>query len=465
VSRDRSRAAALWSRAVRAHRAFPLLLCALLAACSPAHKRPPLVVLISVDTLRRDALNAFDADAPPLPSLDAFAAESVRFERAASAASWTLPAHGSLLTGLYPDRHGATDPRVALATDVPMLAEQFRAGGYETIGLTHGGYVDRRFGFDRGFDRYVDDPSGFPDTADALHSTFDEAAALVAKRTDPRPLFLFLHTFSVHDYFMLRAFSVAQLAEKPARTATQYAECLQGTIRCTDEDWRVLRDLYAAELRNLDACFARLRAALAKAGLWDDAVVVLTADHGEGFDPEHHRIHHGGRLHEDVIRIPLVLHAPGIAPRAVGAPASLVDVAPTLLELAGLPPLAKADGRSLVGAARGAAEDAAPRPIFAVEHYSAWWGAARTSATEVQARPLAIAAIVGDRWYLRQTGHEMVYDVATDPHQQQDLSASAADLPALRALAAQRDVDRVASPAITRSDELRNRLRALGYGE
>src|SRR5262249_20294167 len=179
--------------------------------------------LISVDTLRRDALNAFDADAAPLANLDAFAAESVRFERAASAASWTLPAHGSLLTGLYPERHGATDPRVAIATDVPTLAEQFRAGGYETIGLTQGGYVGRRFGFDRGFDRYVDDPSSFPDTADALHSTFDEAAALVARRTDPRPLFLFLHTFSVHDYFMLRAFSVAQLAAKPSRTATQYA--------------------------------------------------------------------------------------------------------------------------------------------------------------------------------------------------------------------------------------------------
>ena len=427
--------------------------------------RPPLVLLISVDTVRRDALRAFDAAAAPLPSLDAFAAENVRFERAVSTASWTLPAHGSLLTGLYPDRHGATDPRVTLATDVATLAEQFHAGGYETIGLTHGGYLDHRFGFDRGFDRYVDDPSSFPDTADALHSTFDEAAALVARRTDPRPLFLFLHTFSVHDYYMLRAWSVAQLAAKPARTASQYAQCLQGAIRCSEEDWQVLRALYAAELRNLDACFARLRAALVQAALWDDAVVLLTSDHGEGFDPERHRIHHGGRLHEDLIRIPLVLHAPGLAPRAVGAPASLVDVAPTLLELAGLSPLPKVDGRSLARPARGATEDGPTRALFAVEHYSAWWGAARTSPAAVQARPLALAAIAGDRWFLRQIGHEMVYDIAADPHQERDLAASAADLPELRALAQQRDVDRVPSPASAGAEDLRNRLRALGYGE
>jgi arylsulfatase A-like enzyme len=441
-----------------------LLLCVALVACGPA-KRPPLVVLISVDTLRRDALRAFAADAAPLPSLDAFAAESVRFERAASSASWTLPAHGSLLTGLYPDRHGATDPRVGLATDVPTLAERFRAAGYETVGLTHGGYLDRRYGFGRGFDRYVDDPSGFASTPDALHSTLDEAAALVAQRTDPRPLFLFLHTYSVHDYFGLRPWSVETLATKPSRTPTEYAECLQGTLRCGDEDWRVLRELYAAELRNFDACFARLRAAIAKAGLWDQAIVLITSDHGEGFDPVRHRIHHGGRLHEDVIRIPLVLHAPGLAPRGVGAPASLVDVAPTLLELAGLSAIPNVDGRSLARLARGAEEGAAPRPVYAVEHYSSWWAAARTSAAQVQARPLAIAAIVGDRWFVRQIGHEMVYDVAADPHQERDLVSSADDLPALRELAQQRDVDRVASPNISSGEDLRARLRALGYGQ
>jgi arylsulfatase A-like enzyme len=440
-------------------------LTSLLGCERAAAPRPPLVLLISVDTLRRDALRAFDPAAPPLPHLDAFAAESARFERTASVASWTLPAHASMLTGLYPDRHGATAPSVGLASEVATLAERFEAGGYETIALTHGGYLDRKYGMDRGFARYSTTPPKTESADDALRGIFDEAAALLAARSDERPLFLFLQTYAVHDYFRLQPWAVESLKAKPQRPAPEYAECLQGMRRCDAEEWQLLRDLYAAELRTLDASFGRMRSALEAAGLWSTAVLLLTSDHGEGFEPERHRIHHGGRLHEDQIRIPMLVHGPGIAARSLAAPVSLIDVAPTLLELAGQGAPPGLDGRSLAPLLRGAPEPDPGPALFAVEHHSSWWGDTRTKAASLRSRPLAVAVIEGDRWYLRSPRGEEVYDLESDPRQERDQSAERSDLDALRALAARRDVDRAESPRVETSAELVERLRALGYAE
>jgi arylsulfatase A-like enzyme len=433
--------------------------------CARDAALPKLVLLISVDTLRRDALRAFDQAAMPLPHVDAFAQESVRFERAVSVASWTLPAHASMLTGLGPERHGATDPRVTLSTEVATLAERFGAAGFETAAITHGGYVDRRYGFGRGFESYADEPAPAKTEADAERSVFDLAAELLRTREDPRPLFLFLQTYSVHDYFLLRPWAVSQVEEQPALERHEYAECLQGKRLCKPSDWAYLRKLYAAELRTFDAAFGRLLAALDAAGLARDAVIALTTDHGEGFEAERGRIHHGGRLHEDVIRIPLLLRAPGLAPRAVSTPVSLIDVMPTLLDLAGLPVPNGLDGVSLAGLARGEAESVGDRPLAAGEHYTIWFLDARTPAPEVRPRPYSLALIDGDRWYLRTGQVEEIYDVAADPRQTRNEGEGAPDLAALRAKAAGADVDRVETPRIESSDELSARLRALGYVE
>ena len=457
---------------MRRHHA-PLSLAALLLllvplaslACRRAAERPPLVLLISVDTLRRDALRAFDPNAPPHPHLDAFAAESARLERAVAAASWTLPSHGSMLTGLYPPRHGATDPRVALASDVATLAERFRAGGFETIGITQGGYLDRRYGFGRGFDAYADAPPANATVADAERSVFDQAASAIAARKDARPLFLFLQTFSVHDYFRLQPWALAMLAAKPPRPAHEYAECLQGARLCDPADWSLLREIYAAEVRNLDAGFGRLRAALEAAGLWQTSVIVLTSDHGEGFAPELARIHHGGRLHEDLVRVPLLAHGPGIAAREVATPASLVDVAPTLRALAGLEPPADVDGRSLAALLRGGDDHAAARPLFAFEHYESWVLGARIRSETVASRPLSLAVIDGDRWYLRTGRREWLYDVAADPHQEHDLGAAGPEVAALRALGDAQDVGRTETALVESGPDLQERLRALGYAQ
>lgn len=443
------------------------LLVAVVAALGCAREAPPpkLVLLISVDTLRRDALRAFDPVAPPLPHLDAFAQESVRFDHAVSVASWTLPAHATMLTGLRPERHGATDPRVTLSEEVATLAERFRAGGFETAAITDGGYLDRRYGFGRGFDRYADDPTPAATLADAERSVFDRAAALLRERADARPLFLFLQTYSVHDYFLLRPWAVAQLDEKPARERHEYAACLQGKRRCEPAEWTILRALYAAEIRTLDAAFGRLLAELDRLGVTHDAVIALTTDHGEGFDASRGRIHHGGRLHEDVLRIPLLVRGPGLAPRAVSTPVSLIDVTPTLLDLAGLPVPGGLDGTSLAGLARGASSAPGVRPLAAGEHYTIWLFDARVPAPEVRPRPYSLALVDGDRWYVRTGAREELYDMAADPAQTRNEADKAADLDALRAKAAAADVDRVETAPVESAEDLKARLRALGYVE
>ena len=201
---------------------LPLLMGILV--CRPGEEHPPHVVIVSVDTLNRNALRSFAASARPLPVLDAFAEENIRFLNAYSTASWTLPAHASLLTGLYPDRHGANKDTRALGIGVGTVAEALRSRGYQTVAFTGGGFLNARYGFSRGFDRY-DEHLGEEAEAAAIglpregapppggsEDLFARAIAFVSQRpSDAGPLFLFLHTYSVHDYYKLREWALARL--------------------------------------------------------------------------------------------------------------------------------------------------------------------------------------------------------------------------------------------------------------
>jgi arylsulfatase A-like enzyme len=424
---------------------------------------PPNIVVISIDTLSRSALRALDPAAAPLPHLDAFAAESVRFADALSTASWTLPAHASLMTGLFPHRHGATDPRVLLSPDVPTLAETLRGAGYETIAVTGGAFVGADYGLERGFDEYHAWLAADGSFTKAAENPFGRAIAKMrARKTPERPLFLFAHTFSVHDYFDLHPWAVERLAEPPARQAAEYRRCVVGTVACSDADWRTLRALYAAEVQHVDAAFGALLGALGAAGLLDDAIVVVTSDHGEGFEPGRQRIHHGGRLQADVVRVPLLIHAPGAAPRTLDARVSLVDLFPTLLEAAGVPVPPDIDGVSLLPALRGGPLPP-DRVLVAEEHAFQWWSGVRIQTREVQPTPLARAVVRGDHWYIDHRDSGVAYDMRSDPQQERPLPEGDPILAVLRALADDRIGARLATPSHDPDADLQEQLRALGY--
>ncbi|HET9766250.1 MAG TPA: sulfatase-like hydrolase/transferase, partial [Thermoanaerobaculia bacterium] len=223
----------------------------------------PNFVVISVDTLRRDALRAYDPSAPALPHLDALAARSVRFSHALAPAAWTLPSHASLLTGVYPNRHGAVHRDATIARAAPALAGLLSRRGYETVAFTDGGFLETTYGFGRGFERFDDRlsrgiaplpalPRGGKPGEAGDSDLFARADAYLRQRAPGRPLFLFAHTYAVHDYYQAHSWARPAAGGAAAPDATRNLDCLVGKARCTPEQWAALGGYYRGELRRLD---------------------------------------------------------------------------------------------------------------------------------------------------------------------------------------------------------------------
>jgi arylsulfatase A-like enzyme len=320
---------------------LPVAAALLALACSEAGEPPavaasePLdVVLVTWDTVRWDHVGTgvFEETGPdPAPShtptWDRFAREGVRFSEARSPAPVTLSAHASILTGLDPPRHGARDNGIfALRATVPTLAEEFARAGYLTAAFVSAEVLHPRHGLDRGFERY----DYFVHRAERERTvperrgdkTVDAALAWLASAPVERPLFLWVHLFDPHRGW-----------NAPAPWSDRY-------------------DPYLAEISFADAQTARLLDQLAGFGRLRRSLVVITSDHGEGLG-EHGEISHSYFAYDSTLRVPLLLWAgakTGISLAAgerIDGPVSLVDLAPTLRALSGLPER-PTDGRSLV---------------------------------------------------------------------------------------------------------------------
>src|ERR1044072_1838899 len=287
-------------------------------ACAKPAAPPPNFVVISVDTLRRDPLRAFAPPAPALPHRDALAARSARFTHAIAPAAWTLPSHASLLSGLYPSRHGAVHRDATISPAAPSLPGALALRGYETVAFTDGGFLDTSYGFGRGFERFDDRAAkgvprmpglprgGRPSDAGAS-DLFARAVAYLHGRSSERPLFLFAHTFAVHDYYRGKA----------AVDTDHNLDCLLGQARCSDEEWRSFGTHYRAELQRLDDAVGRLLATVDATLGARDTYVVLLSDHGEGLDPAGSVTHHGGTLALDIVAVPLLVAGGDVSPREV----------------------------------------------------------------------------------------------------------------------------------------------------
>jgi arylsulfatase A-like enzyme len=326
-----------------------LAVAALLAAagCEGSASRPRNLVLISIDTLRPDFLGAHGYPRPTSPTLDALAEAGVLFETAVSPSPWTLPAHGSLLTGLYPSRHGLTG-EVGLPAEVATLAEILAAAGFATAGIVNSHNLSDRHGLERGFAAFryaVELPS-------PVEPSVVEAWAREWIRDAPRePFFLFLHFYDVHsDYASLPDYEEALVRPyggKVDGTTRQLVRNRLGQFPLAPADGQHLADLYAAGIRQMDDGIARLLPDLDEAGLLERSLLVITSDHGEEF-LEHGGVLHGRTQYEEVQRVPLILSGPGVpAGRRVAEPVSLIDVVPTVLTLLDVAVPAGLDGHDL----------------------------------------------------------------------------------------------------------------------
>ncbi len=300
------------------------------------------VVLITIDTLRADRLGCYGSRRVATPHLDRLAAEGVRFANAATTVAFTLPAHSSLMTGVYPPRHGVRE-NVGYALDetLPTLAETLAAAGWSTGGFVSAFVLDSRWGIGRGFETYYDDFEEAQPEAGAVNlgSVQRDGAETVAEavrwldgqrdqgqidRQPRRPTFLWLHLFDPHD---------------PYTPPEPYRSAYPGRP-------------YDAEVAYADELVGRFRAALEERGLLERTLLVVTADHGEGLG-QHGEGFHGFFVYDSTVHVPLIVRPPfgdlgDLAGRVVDEPVSHVDLLPTVLEAVGQPVPETAQGRSLL---------------------------------------------------------------------------------------------------------------------
>ncbi len=329
----------------------------------PATKRPTVVVVL-FDTLRADRLGVYGHQADLTPTMDAVAARGVVFEQAIAPAPWTLPSVSSLFTGLYPDAHGANQylwvrrrgrlvGKISrLAGRFETLAERLRRAGYQTAAFVANPFIIPRNGFKQGFDHYDASFVG-NDTPGAVvnQAVFD----WLDQRRDQRPLFLYVHYMDTHAPYVADAPLVAEqirrLRRRPASSLRRLTETEKRDRAsyfhknmlhyARDPQHRALFDYaeywaarYDACVRQADRNLAALIEQLRRRGLWDDALVVLVADHGEALG-EHFKWGHGTHAWQNQLHVPLILRWPAHLPsgRRVTATVRLIDVLPTLLRL------------------------------------------------------------------------------------------------------------------------------------
>jgi arylsulfatase A-like enzyme len=344
----------------RHHLATGLLIAATCAACAESEP-PPHVILIVVDTLRADALGCHGHDAAHTPAIDAFAAESVRFTDAVSSSGWTLPSVSSLLTGVWPSLHKATGKLTLLrpiSPDAPTLAELLVDEGYATLGFANAAFLSPLLGLDRGFQVFDHKHAYNQDVRRADQTVSDALLALDTRDTD-KPLFLLVHLFDAHlDYDPLPkdlARATAGLTGPAPPLSLRGCKELAADEPPSPELQAWVRAVYDAEVAAIDRAFARLRADLVARGIWDDAVVILTADHGEEFW-DHGGFEHGHTLYSELIHVPLIIKAPrsaGIEPRTINAQVRVLDTFPTVFDLCELPLQRTFSGRSMLPLMRG----------------------------------------------------------------------------------------------------------------
>ncbi|GMU65456.1 MAG: hypothetical protein AMXMBFR36_17300 [Acidobacteriota bacterium] len=338
--------------------------------------RRPSLILVSLDTVRRDRLAPYGGPATLTPFLVRFAAErALVFDRALTPSTWTLPSHLSMLSGLEAFEHGVfSETSSGSVPGATWLPELLREAGYRTVAVTAGGFVHPSFGFSRGFDEYLAVP--FEDRPDQEVAEVVDAALARLDRLSDQPVFLFVHTYEAHVPNRLRPSPrlppVATGGELVVEGRTPPPDAGRGfvgrpgftlrdaqlgqTREATEADAALLLDAYDRSIAHLDDQLDRLFAGAPQLAARADSLVIVTSDHGEALG-EHGRMSHA-ILDDANCRVPLLVDWPGSARPRLRADelVSLTAVAPTILAAAGarIPEGMRAAPLSASGAKQGA---------------------------------------------------------------------------------------------------------------
>ena len=370
------------------------LLCAGLALGAFAGPSRPDIIFVLIDSVRSSHFGCYGYARDTTPNIDRFAAEEcVRFETVIPGGSWTMPAVMTLFTSLPADEHRRVMMDMPHDDSAVTLAEALRAAGYSTVGITANGVASRRFGYGKGFDLWDDYSATVPPEAGMERAATGYAKGMVLThlglnrldRRDPeKPMFLFLFYMDPHwDYFPPPPFDLRFAAPggSPLRQAWR-----KSAAEATPEIRRRTLDAYDGEIAYCDFAVSNLVSAVAATPRWNDTVVVIAGDHGESFW-ERGFTGHGNCLYDEELKVPLLIRVPknrGLDLKAVvKGQVGGIDIAPTLLDLAGVPIPPSWKGRSLREAMIRGASDG--RPVVAETRVrdGLWQRAVRTDRHKV----------------------------------------------------------------------------------
>jgi choline-sulfatase len=438
------------------------------ASPAPVARKPARnLILLVMDTARADVFRAFNPKSRVrTPAFDRLAEQATVFTSAYANENWTKPSVATILSGLYPTTHGTKEDTDVLSPDVRLLSEHLRSRSFATAAFIANGYCSDKFGFKRGWDAYTNYiRENKPSQAEHV---FGDALAWMTKHRGER-FFLYLQTIDPHvPYNPPIEFSRLYFPEEyrgvvgPSLDGLEQLAIASNRKRMRPQDWVWIRALYDAEVTYHDTHMGRFLDAVAKLGILDDTLIVVTNDHGEELR-DHGKLGHGHSLYEELVRAPLLIRYPSLfrPGQRIKEPVENVDLFPTIIETLGLESVSDVDGLSLLPMLEG-------RPP-AVPSYAV---------SEFRDRHRSVR--VG-RWKLvaSRTGVRSLFNIEFDPNEQNDQAKRA---PIAGRMCEQHLAEFLASPAKTgryreanvqqrryrpgfvkQDPELRRQLEALGY--
>jgi len=378
-----------------------------LRAPAPAPRHDIFVILI--DTLRADRLKTYNPRVTLGEAIDRFAADAVVFEQARSSSSWTRPAVASLFTGREVHMHRVHGWFDILPAELPTLAEGLQASGYETYAWSTNFHIIPKWRFGRGFDRF--------EFANVLKQRAPKVLARVRevlRSRDRTPSFFYIHLLDPHGPYMPEPRDHEAILAQPA-----LLETLPDPARRDDPTSLGLYTRYLGEIRSVDRDLGGFFDELRRQGRYDDALIVLLADHGEEFW-DHGGEGHGNTLYEEVLRIPLIVKLPKRerAGTRITTAVAIEDLMPTLLDFAGAPIPSPIEGRSLLPVLRGSGAVAGPPHVAFLQLFKG-----------------RLAAVVDEqqrKFILDPLSKNQLYDLTKDPAERLNLAAAQAQLADVR---------------------------------
>ena len=432
------------------------------------------IVLILLDTVRADHVGCYGYDRPTTPNMDALAKRGVRFDQVIAPSPWTLPSVAALLSAQHPAREFASTRKITTS-----VVEDFQRAGFETGGVTEGGYVSDEFGFDRGFGYWVEEQGAVqllnseqrrdPNPRGSIENTFALARKWLVKHKRDR-FFLFIHTYEVHTPYRRRDFAKNLDAGSvgPTLEIAQLRALRSGQVVLNESETEYVKALYDGGVLHADRHVGSFLSFLKTIGLSENTLIVVTSDHGEELGDHYPRItaDHGHSLHDALLRVPLILYHPKrkFTGGDVMSQVRLIDLMPTIAELAGVSIDRPMDGKSMVPLLIG--EDSTDR--VAVSGHTKR-GPPRMSIRDQGFKLIRVTGNDASTPPLTPVPTEIqLYDLTEDPSERTNLAESRPQLVAALTDALQRiwsglgEGGELTPPDVV-DPQLLERLKSLGY--